>query len=87
MSDFFPGASWAYAEPNQAEILKEELSRPLHERLMREADAEQRRGDQFRGCSWLGPEHPSASYYRRASMLRQAALEFQAKQAKKRPKK
>ena len=43
------------------------------ERLREEADAEERRGDQFKGCLWMGDEHPSMLCYRRAEDLRRLA--------------
>lgn len=51
---------------------KEDAPKTLSEKLLAEADAEDRLGRQYEGCSFYG-EHPSSSHYRRAALLRQAA--------------
>ena len=50
----------------------DEAAKPLSQRLMEQADAEDRRADQFRGCSFMG-EWPGSSHLRQASLLREAA--------------
>lgn len=45
----------------------------LSEKLFAEADQEDRLGEQYKGCSFVG-EHPSMVHCRRASLLRQAAM-------------
>jgi len=59
---------------DHADRLAKEASKPLSERLKNEADAIRRQGDGFKGCTWIGVEHPSSSYYRQASLLDQAAM-------------
>lgn len=74
MSDLvgFTLSAWSGADALKA--IRDEAALPLSERLTREADREQRRGDQYKGCTWTGFEHPSMHHYRTASLLRQAAL-------------
>jgi hypothetical protein len=57
---------------------KVRLSKPLHERLIDEAAAEERRAENFRGCSFHG-RWPGDAHLERASMLRAAALELMVK--------
>lgn len=74
MSDLSGFALSAWSETDALKALRDEAALPLSERLTREADRESRRGDQYKGCTWTGFEHPSAHHYRSASLLRQAAL-------------
>ena len=65
--------------------LKEEMAhraKPLSEQLIAEAEAEERRAEQLRGCSFHG-EWPGASRLRRASMLRMAAAALAAVERRK----
>ena len=59
-------AWYSAPKPNDA-------AKPLSQRLNEQADAEERRADQFRGCSFMG-EWPGSSHLRQASLLREAAM-------------
>lgn len=51
--------------------------------LLAEAEEEERAGDRMKGCSWAGSAPPWLGYYRRASLLRTAALTIQINKTKR----